>query len=419
MTFKHYGEEQGVDLLHTYFYVREGGGAAGYLWHLKQALNRRGSWSDVSIMVDVAYSAAELFPAIRPSSAESDRTRVVSWPAVVLGGMLKKHTRRLPHVPEFWSSAKVFVAHTFDFALTLFRTKGFQPKEPSALFLMPHAPTDEAEETLKRWLAGRAGSLQAFLGTTAWWLLAIQQLRLLKRVRGLIVPYKQCLDAYFVRSALLRQRFESWLARSALYEVPPGVLPLPEPKINSAQARRFYGLPSDKIIVGFVGRYHTDKGFPLFRQIVEISDKQDDQFFFVSIGNGPESKPMSKKYKDLGWLNRGILSQALSAVDIFLFPNRVAYMDLALLEVMAMSKPVIAAYVGGHRRLNAPGIVRVFKMDADWWYKVLREHTASQYHLKSMGEKNRICFQSEYTIEAWIDRHCQLARELTAMSLSM
>ena len=108
--------------------------------------------------------------------------------------------------------------------------------------------------------------------------------------------YRKHIDATVVPSEALKH--------SLLMRTPddPGHIPviphavhIPEPEVRSARTlRNELGWPSDKIVVGFFGRWSEEKGADVFLEIARrLSD--DDSWFFVMTGEGPERERLMAK----------------------------------------------------------------------------------------------------------------------------
>jgi glycosyltransferase involved in cell wall biosynthesis len=109
-----------------------------------------------------------------------------------------------------------------------------------------------------------------------------------------------------------------------------------------AELREKLGLPLDKKIVIFAGRYSLKKGL----SVVEEAIRNLPEVFFVMCGTGPVS-PEDWKLPNLvnfGWVNAEKLRSLFSCVDLFLLPSRGEGFPLAIQE--AMSQGLACAVYG-------------------------------------------------------------------------
>ncbi|MCL6444677.1 MAG: glycosyltransferase family 4 protein [Alicyclobacillus sp.] len=400
-------------LLHTYYYIRPGGGPAGYLWNLKSLLDDCDSQVKTLLGVLPFYSDPEQYPRVNPSNVHKFGSIKSLRPLIAIYGALRRRARKLPERCVLDGKPDVLVLHSTDLAYRFLRTNNNEAKRGQRLYIMPHAPTDESEEAISMWASVFGDAPRATYLRVIRRFMAEAELSVFENVEGIIVPCIESLESYFVYDPVLRSRFERRLRQLIVYELPTGIVPLPMSSLDRYNAKLALGIPGERVVVAYFGRYHQHKGFPLFRNLVEYADLRHDNFYFVSAGEGHEKIPRSKKYKNLGWINRAELTNVMAAVDVVLFPNLVAYFDLALLESMSMGKVILVRDVGGHRKVQAPGIIKMKSTQPDEWYWELRKLNDNNLgKLSELGEANKRIFDAEYSQKAFLERHIQLAIEL-------
>ena len=121
-----------------------------------------------------------------------------------------------------------------------------------------------------------------------------------------------------------------------------------------AKIRQDMNLPEGAFVVGTTGRLTAVKGHIHLLQAAARILKDRKEIYFVLLGDG-ELGDYLRKYADeaaiarnvrfLGW--RSDVATVLSAFDVFAFPSLNEGMGKAIVEAMAMGKPVIASDVGG------------------------------------------------------------------------
>lgn len=113
-------------------------------------------------------------------------------------------------------------------------------------------------------------------------------------------------------------------------------------------------IPSNKCLVGFIGRLSPEKGPDIFVKIAIQVVKQLPDCHFVLVGEGPmrdilENEINSKDCKSnihlLGLQND--MPAIYSSLDLIVSTSYTEGMPLAVLEAMSSSLPVIATNVGG------------------------------------------------------------------------
>lgn len=122
-----------------------------------------------------------------------------------------------------------------------------------------------------------------------------------------------------------------------------------------------FGLDSNKVIIGSVGRLSSVKGYKYlieaFSQVVVKSDAQ-----LLLVGDGPERKALLKQIAKLGLRDRVFLDPGgrnmdgyLSLIDIFCLPSIHEGLGLSLMEAMAAGRACVASDVGGLSELIENG----------------------------------------------------------------
>ncbi len=114
------------------------------------------------------------------------------------------------------------------------------------------------------------------------------------------------------------------------------------------------GLNPEDIVIGSVGRLVPIKGFEVFLRVVAETRKSISGLRFLLIGDGPGRASLEKLALELGVADvvtfagfRDDIIDVVNALDIFMMTSWHEGVPVALLEAMALSKPVISTAVGG------------------------------------------------------------------------
>jgi len=118
--------------------------------------------------------------------------------------------------------------------------------------------------------------------------------------------------------------------------------------------RQELGLPQDVKLIAMVGRLVPVKNFVLFlkaaKQVIESGFKAR----FIIVGDGPLRSELQEMATHLGLRDQVIFTgfredvyRVVSMVDLFVLCSNSETFPLALIEAMALKKPVIATRVGG------------------------------------------------------------------------
>jgi glycosyltransferase involved in cell wall biosynthesis len=124
------------------------------------------------------------------------------------------------------------------------------------------------------------------------------------------------------------------------------------PREKSAAILREFGLTRQTEIVGMVARIHQSKGIDyLLNAIALVAESGADRKFLI-IGKGREK--LTDRLKALKIEGHVIapgfredIPDILSIVDVFVMPTLREGLGTAILEAMAMGKPIVATRVGG------------------------------------------------------------------------
>ena len=123
---------------------------------------------------------------------------------------------------------------------------------------------------------------------------------------------------------------------------------------NRNKVKMDFGLGGEEIIVGFIGRFHAQKGIDVLLKAFEKIEKSKMNVRLMLVGDGTLRKKIWKQSQTLGNDNRVLFTGIrkdipliLSSLDIFVLPSRWEGLPLVLLEAMAAGLPIVATAVGG------------------------------------------------------------------------
>jgi glycosyltransferase involved in cell wall biosynthesis len=127
--------------------------------------------------------------------------------------------------------------------------------------------------------------------------------------------------------------------------------------------KKFHIRPS-AFILGFLGTVTDEKGIEDFVLVSDMLFKQDKNFHFVVIGDGPFLQWVKKSVKKLKMTQNytwsGFIEDVtkyLGIIDILFLPTRhYEGLPLAILEAQSMGKVVITSSMGGNPEIIQNGI---------------------------------------------------------------
>jgi glycosyltransferase involved in cell wall biosynthesis len=189
---------------------------------------------------------------------------------------------------------------------------------------------------------------------------------------------------------------------------------------NGAEIKHKLGIPERTFVVGTVGRLTAIKGH---KYLIEAAQKillTRPAMTFIFLGDGElmndlkaqaASSGIYDKVKFLGW--REDVAEVISTFDLFVLPSLNEGMGKALVEAMALGKPVVASHVGGISDLikNEENGLLVPPEDAEALASsILILHT-SPTKRKEMGEKGK-AIAVEYDAGTMVQKIDRLYMEL-------
>jgi glycosyltransferase involved in cell wall biosynthesis/protein-tyrosine-phosphatase len=127
---------------------------------------------------------------------------------------------------------------------------------------------------------------------------------------------------------------------------------------TSAEVRRAFGIHDDELLVGTAGRLTTVKGQKYLVDAARLILLQESKARFVFVGSGPLKRDLVAQAEALGVEHaclfidpladgRAGVFDLIAAFDLFVLPSLSEGSPMALLEAMALGRPVVAAAVGG------------------------------------------------------------------------
>ena len=119
--------------------------------------------------------------------------------------------------------------------------------------------------------------------------------------------------------------------------------------------RSLLSLPNEKLVLGLVATLRFGKGVQdLLHSLSLMTDAEKDRYLLVVVGDGPQMTNLKRLAQTLSLAsmvrfvgNQIDVRPYLSAMDVFVLPTHAEGVPQALLQAMAMEKPIIATGVGG------------------------------------------------------------------------
>ncbi len=190
---------------------------------------------------------------------------------------------------------------------------------------------------------------------------------------------------------------------------------------HAQTVREELGLSRDDQVIGIVSRLMPVKDPMTFLLAARAVHQEMPQVKFVIVGDGELSEELQSHVQDWGLQGQVIFTgfrqdraRLLSAMDIVALSSLYEGCSNAILEAMAVGKPVVATDVGGNRELVRVGksgyLVRAQdpKAMADVFKQLLRDDAL---RIK-MGHMGRQLVEENFTLEQLVRKTSKVYREL-------
>jgi glycosyltransferase involved in cell wall biosynthesis len=271
----------------------------------------------------------------------------------------------------------------------------------------------------------------------AWLLKRTHHIRWVAHVHGWLGPtqtgkwrWYEALDQRLVRGADLVVVGSSAAMRDVKavgvrsVAVVPNAIEIPPVeawKREAAEARSALNLGSDTIAAGIVGRVHPGKGHRFLLQAIARLRSCGRDIRGIIVGDGPDLGTMRGLAAELGIADavhfagfRTNATPLVRAMDIFVAPSLKESMPLAVLEAMALGRPVVASRTGDLPLIIEDGYngLLVPPGDPDAIADAIDKLARSRELRATLGEQARRTVESQFSAET-------MSRKLEAIYLSI
>jgi len=149
------------------------------------------------------------------------------------------------------------------------------------------------------------------------------------------------------------------------------------PEVSGSAVRAELGLPVDIPVIGNIGRYTPEKGYPFFIETAAKVVQKYPGARFLIVGHGSEQEKMKSLITNFGLKEhifmigpRRDIPEILGAMDIFLFTSIWGEgFGISLIEAMAAGKPIVAANVGPTCEIIEDGVTGLLPYPKVWMHE--------------------------------------------------
>lgn len=185
-------------------------------------------------------------------------------------------------------------------------------------------------------------------------------------------------------------------------------------RVNSEGIRSELGITADSFLVGTAVVISEQKGIRYLMEAAKIVLCNHSKIQFVVAGEGPllnelkaqlETMGLGDRFRFLGY--RDDIPAVISALDLYVLPSLWEGFPLALLEAMAIGKPIVCTHVGGNPEIvnNGENGYLVAPKDAEGLAKKILSIAGDPAFMESVKLQNRSRFESNFSDLAMVAAH--------------
>jgi glycosyltransferase involved in cell wall biosynthesis len=218
-------------------------------------------------------------------------------------------------------------------------------------------------------------------------------------------------------------RAERFLAAEKVTLIPNGVdLQRFDPARHPAEAARAaLGLSAEEMVVGSVGHLSPVKGHADLLEAAAVLARGGTPLRVLLVGDGPLRASLEDTARSLGIPERVVFAgvrddvpAVLAAMDVFVLPSHTEGMSNALLEAMAMARPIVATAVDGNADVVRDGVTGrlVPPRDPPTLAGALAALLDDPAAARSLGCAARRHVAEEHSLPVMVSRYERLYQEL-------
>jgi glycosyltransferase involved in cell wall biosynthesis len=184
---------------------------------------------------------------------------------------------------------------------------------------------------------------------------------------------------------------------------------------DGREVRRRFDIPADALVLGTVANLFARKGYDVMLRALPAIVTALPNVHYVIVGSGDAAYETRLRtvVKDLR-LERRVhfagfqdpVYPCLAAMDLYVHPALMEGFGIAVLEAMAMRKPVVATTAGGLPEIVQDGETGILVPpgDADALARAVSSLLPDSARCRQLGEAGRARVAAHFTVEAMMDR---------------
>jgi len=219
---------------------------------------------------------------------------------------------------------------------------------------------------------------------------------------------------------------ENGVPKQRIWTIPSGIdVDLFTPEMNGRHIRAQFGIPSDALVIGCVANVLPVKGYDVLIAAMAKVMKSSPSVHWLIVGRddstyGTEIRNLAGRLHLVEWTHfagfQPDVRPYLAAMNLVVLPSRSEALGLALLEAMAMEKPVIASRVGGIPEIVEHGLtgLLVEPNDPDALAEALISLLEDPGRRYLMGQAGRQRVVAQFCLERTVAAMEQMYEEILA-----
>lgn len=193
------------------------------------------------------------------------------------------------------------------------------------------------------------------------------------------------------------------------------------------QVRAELGVSSEEVLIATLGRLAPQKGLEyLIRAVPYILDQMGNRVRVIIVGEGPLRTELEALVLSIGVNShvrligfRADIADILNAADVIALPSLWEGLSIALLEAMAMAKPIVTTTIGSNREVIEDGKTGLLvpPRDPGALAKAIVSLLADPALAARLGAAAQETFQARFTEERMLNQTWEVYSELIRRKL--
>lgn len=201
-----------------------------------------------------------------------------------------------------------------------------------------------------------------------------------------------------------------------------------QPVVDRASPKQTLGIPSNRFVIGYVGRLSPEKNLPLLLDAARKLIERRPNVHVLMVGQGQEHQALAAHAERLGITHHVTFAgfapdpqPYYSAMDAFVLLSRSEGLPNVLLEALAMGIPAICTPVGGIPAVITPDITGILIPLNDLWATVAAVQRLMDHpqFAASLGQNGRRHVATHYSFNRRMERLCTIYQDLILPDLSV